>query len=300
MHIPTSMLSGAICPVTTAVAVTGIGAACYSAIKSNKKPSSWRFASVTALIFALQMLNYPVQNGTSGHLLGSVLAVSLLGVPFAVLAMSIVLAVQCVFFADGGIIALGANILNMSLIGVGVAGLILHYLSSKKINKNISLAIASILSVLAAAVVCSFEVAISGTVALAKVLPAMLSVHTLIGLGEGVVTVCMVLALSAYGTAGIVKEKVFAIRAFGLSVLAACLSPLASGSPDGLEWVAAKLSFVEFSGFELPAFFPDYQVSFFANEAAATILAGIIGVGLVSVLTFSVSKMLNNNQLQRV
>ena len=102
MHIPGSMLHGAICPVTAAVAVAGFGVATCLGMKSEEKPSIAQFASVSSLIFALQMLNFPIQNGTSGHLLGGVLALSLLGVPFGVLSMAIVLVVQSLFFGDGG------------------------------------------------------------------------------------------------------------------------------------------------------------------------------------------------------
>ena len=74
MHIPASMLNGSICPVTLAVGAAGLGTAAYFAAKSAAKPSAPRFAAVTALVFALQMLNYPVQHGTSGHLVGAALA----------------------------------------------------------------------------------------------------------------------------------------------------------------------------------------------------------------------------------
>jgi len=75
MHIPASMLNGPVCPVTLAIGAAGITAAVFTARKSEEKPSPAGFAAVTALIFALQMLNYPVQNGTSGHLVGAMLAV---------------------------------------------------------------------------------------------------------------------------------------------------------------------------------------------------------------------------------
>ena len=103
MHIPSSMLNGAICPVTVGVGIAGGMTALYFARKAEEKPSAAKFATVTAMIFALQMLNFPVQNGTSGHLLGGMLAVALLGVPFAALSIAIVLGVQAVFFGDGGV-----------------------------------------------------------------------------------------------------------------------------------------------------------------------------------------------------
>jgi hypothetical protein len=90
-----------------------------------------------------------------------------------------------------------------------------------------------------------------------------------------------------------VTEKTFAIGAVGLACCAALISPLASGWPDGLEWVAGKLSFAEFRGFQLPVLFPDYQVPFLADASLATIAAGIIGVALVFALTFILGKGLD-------
>jgi len=291
MHIPASMLQGSVCPVTLAVSAAGVGVAGVMAKKSQEKPSGFRFAAVTALIFALQMLNFPVQHGTSGHLVGGLLAVSLLGVPFAVLSMAIVLLVQAVFFGDGGINALGANILNMSLIGAGLLGVVYLKLQEKGLNRNIALASAAFVSVLAAATACSFEVALAGSVALDKVLPAMLGVHVLIGLGEALLTVAVVTALNTYGRLRQHEPSVFS-GALVLAVFAALLSPLASGFPDGLEWVAEKLSFIQYHAFEMPALFPDYQAVFIGHEGLSTIFAGIAGVALVYGFAFFVTKLL--------
>jgi len=292
MHIPASMLNGAVCPVTLAVGAVGVGVAAYAARKSEEKPSSARFAAVTALIFALQMLNYPVQNGTSGHLVGAMLGVGLLGVPFAVLSMSIVLAVQAFFFGDGGVNALGANILNMAFIGAGLMGFAFNKAIKAGLNKNASLAIASLVSVLAGAAACSIEVAVSGAVAFNKVMPAMLSVHTLIGLGEAVLTIAVVTVLQSAERYWKANEQSFALGAGALAIVAAALSPFASGFPDGLEWVAEKLSFAQFTGFEIPAMFPDYQASFIGNAAVSTVTAGFIGVAIVFAVTFMAGQAL--------
>lgn len=293
MHIPSSMLSGAICPVTTVVAAIGVGIAGYYASKTKDKPSVSKFAAITSLIFALQMLNYPVQSGTSGHLIGGMLAVSLLGIPLAVLAMTVVLAVQTIFFADGGVNALGANTLNMSLIAAGAGGFLFNLMTKKGANKKISLGIASLASVLLAAVACSFEVAISGTVNLAKVLPSMLSVHTLIGLGEGLLTVAVYSILVSCESFWKENENAVTFGAMTLSFFGALFSPLASGFPDGLEWVAGKLFFKEFSAYEFSALFPDYQALFSTNEALATISAGVIGIGLMVLFTYPIGKLIH-------
>jgi len=298
MHIPASMLNGAICPVTAAFSAVGVGVAAIVAKKIENKPSAAKFAAVTSLIFALQMLNYPVQNGTSGHLVGALLGVSLLGMPFAILSMAIVLAVQAVFFGDGGINALGANILNMSLLAAGLGGFIYSVMKAKGIHKQVSLGIAALFSVLIGALACSLEVGISGTVAFGKVLPAMLSVHMLIGFGEALLTVAVVSVLGFYTSLWQENEKQFAFGAFALAGVAALFSPFASSFPDGLEWVAHKLSFMEFSGFEMPAIFPDYQATFISSPAFATIFAGLMGVILVSGLTWIIGKGLEQARVK--
>jgi len=154
---------------------------------------------VAAFIFAMQMLNFPVAGGTSGHFLGAGLAAILLGPWMACLVMSVVLVTQSFVFADGGITALGANILNMGVVGaLLVGGLMLVAQRALPHKRGAFLAVAGVgawLAVVAGAVACSFELAISGTVPLGTVLPAMLGVHVLIGIGEAVITVAAVSAV---------------------------------------------------------------------------------------------------------
>jgi cobalt/nickel transport system permease protein len=154
---------------------------------------------VAAFIFAMQMLNFPVAGGTSGHFLGAGLAAILLGPWMACLVMSVVLVTQSFVFADGGITALGANILNMGVIGaLLVGGLMLLAQRVLPHKRGAFLAVAGVgawLAVVAGAVACSFELAFSGTVPLGTVLPAMLGVHVLIGVGEAVITVAAVSAV---------------------------------------------------------------------------------------------------------
>ena len=101
MHIPNGMLQGGICQITAVISVMGIGLAGLRAFFTDHKPSAGKFAAITALIFAGQMMNFPINGGTSGHLLGGVLAVALLGIPFGILSMALVVTIQCLFFSDG-------------------------------------------------------------------------------------------------------------------------------------------------------------------------------------------------------
>lgn len=150
---------------------------------------------MAAFIFAAQMLNFPVIGGTSGHLLGGVLAAVLLGPYAGALVIAIVLTVQCFIFQDGGLSALGANIVNMSIIGA-YGGYYIYNIIRNMIKNNkgvfIGAGIASWCSVVLASIACALELAASGTVPLRTALPAMAGIHSLIGLGEAVIT-CLVI-----------------------------------------------------------------------------------------------------------
>jgi cobalt/nickel transport system permease protein len=147
------------------------------------------------------MLNFPVAGGTSGHFLGAALATILLGPWLACLVLAVVLLVQAFLFADGGVSALGANILNMGVVGALGAGLVMgvamRVLPRTRRAFLGAAAVASWLAVVAGSIACSFELALSGTVPLGTVLPAMVGVHALIGVGEAVVTVAAVSAVLA-------------------------------------------------------------------------------------------------------
>ena len=165
MHIPDSMLQGAICPVTAVVSSFGIATAAYAARRTQTPPA--RFAGVTSLIFAGQMMNFPIMEGTSGHLLGGVLAASLLGTPLGVLSMALVVVIQSLLFSDGGITVLGANLFNMALVGAGVGGLLRAALAAgwrSPAGVLLATAVAAWASIVLASFAVSVELAVAGQV----------------------------------------------------------------------------------------------------------------------------------------
>lgn len=196
MHIPDGFLDTKTW-VTTAV--VSAGALSYSAKKTREVLNERQLPALgimSAFIFAGQMVNFPVAGGTSGHLLGAALATILLGPWSASLIIATVLAVQSLFFQDGGITALGANIFNMAVLGVGIAHLIYRSLSKLNINQYIAGFVAAWLSVMGAAFAASIELAVSGTIPLGVVLTAMAGWHTLIGIGEGIITAVVIAFVS--------------------------------------------------------------------------------------------------------
>ena len=152
-----------------------------------------------AFVFAAQMLNFPVAGGTSGHLLGGVLAAVLLGPGAAAIVIACVLTVQALLFSDGGVLALGANIFNMSFIGAVVGYAI--YRSARKFLPGLRGRITAVffaawLSTVLASVTCAGELSLSGTLPPGVVFPAMVGVHALIGIGEGLITSLVILAIA--------------------------------------------------------------------------------------------------------
>src|SRR5215212_4228851 len=201
MHIPDGFLSPEVA-AGTAVAAAGAVAIGLRRAGARLDDRQVPLLGVTgAFVFAAQMLNFPVAGGTSGHFLGAALATILLGPWLACLVLAVVLATQSFVFADGGISALGANVVNMGVLGALVVGGLM--LAARRLlprRRGVLLAVAGAgawLSVVAGAAGTAVCREVSGTVALGTVLPAMLAVHVVIGVGEAVVTVAALSALMA-------------------------------------------------------------------------------------------------------
>jgi cobalt/nickel transport system permease protein len=199
LHIPDGFLSAG---VAAACGLAAIAAVAYALRVANVELDEARvplLGVLAAFIFAAQMLNFPIAGGTSGHFLGATLAAVLLGPWLACLVMAVVLAVQAFAFADGGISALGANVLNMGVLGALLAGLLVAAMMKVLPHTRFAflavVGVVSWLAVMTGAAATSIELAISDTVPLATSLPAMLGVHALIGIGEAVITVAAVSAV---------------------------------------------------------------------------------------------------------
>ena len=194
MHIPDGFIDLPTSATVGAIAAAGIALSLSGARKSLDEKSAPLAGLTATFIFAVQMLNFPVAAGTSGHLLGGALAAVLVGPYAATLALSVVLLMQAFLFADGGLSALGLNIFNMSLLGVwvgyGTFLLCRKVLKKTKASVVLAAALAAFLSVPAAAIGFVIQYAIGGnsTYSVTTVLTAMVSTHVLIGIGEAVIT----------------------------------------------------------------------------------------------------------------
>ncbi|MDT8898041.1 energy-coupling factor ABC transporter permease [Thermanaerothrix sp. 4228-RoL] len=247
---------------------------------------------MAAAIFAAQMLNFPIAGGTSGHLLGAALATLVLGPWAAMLVMTTVVGVQALFFQDGGLLALGVNLLNMAVIGVWVAyavqRLVNLALGRFRWGQSVSAFVAAWASIFFAALACGLELALSGASPAAVVIPAMGGIHALIGLVEGAITVGALAFLRAarpslLQPAPLPPAERRGILVGGLltTLLLVAAAPLASTAPDGLERVAEDLGFITRA--TEPAFhlLPDYTLPALGEGALSTIIAGLIGAALV-------------------
>ncbi len=252
MHIPDGFLDAKTVLVTAGLSAVGLGTALRQARLHMPRRSVPMMGLAAAFVFVAQMLNFPVAAGTSGHLVGAALVAVLLGPAAAVIVISAVLIVQCLLFADGGLSALGANIFNMALVG-SVAGYaiyaVMHKVFPSPRGRLAAVAFSSWCATVLAAVCCAGELAWSGTVPWAAVLPAMTGVHMLIGLGEAVITAMVIAALDRIGFAELptgLAARPGGFLVYGLLLalgLALFVAPFASPWPDGLEKVAFMLGF---------------------------------------------------------
>ncbi|GHA40271.1 hypothetical protein GCM10010372_45540 [Streptomyces tauricus] len=279
MHVPDGFINAPVSVAAGVVAATAVAVSLRGARRELDERTAPLAGLVAAFIFAVQMLNFPVAAGTSGHLLGGALAAILVGPFTGVLCVSVVLLMQGILFADGGLTALGVNITVMAVVTTVVAyavfrGLV-KLLPRKRRSITVSAFVAAVISVPAAAVAFTLIYAVGGTtdVPIGQVFTAMVGVHVLIGIGEAAITALTVGSVIAvrpdlvYGARGLTTplklrvngelvdtpaagpapapvaarshRKVWLAGLATSLVLAGFVSFYASANPDGLEKVAS-------------------------------------------------------------
>lgn len=277
MHIASGL-----CSVSVCVAGAGIAAAALLASRRMGRDEPARLtagglAALSAAVFAAQMLNAPVGGGTSGHLVGGALLGILAGPFHGLAAMIAILAAQALLFADGGIAALGLNVVNMGVVGV-LGGWALHRAIAGPTHGSsaIAAAAAGYAVVVAGAALCAVELALSGAAPLGDALSAMTLAHLRIGVLEAALTALAVAALHRPAGAPAVG---FAAPA-AVAAVACAIAPFASALPDGLDHTAEQLGFAD-RAVAGSAPFAEYVVPGLP-EALAVVLAGLIGAAVVA------------------
>ena len=293
LHIPDGFLSPTVSAVGWAIALVMVGLAIRQTRDQLGERQIPLMGVLAAFIFAAQAINFPVAAGTSGHLLGGALAAIVMGPWIATLIMTAVIATQGLLFQDGGLLVMGWNILNMGVftafVGYAVYALMRRLLGEGARTRLAAAFTGAWLSVEMGAIATAFELAISGTSPLRLGLPAMVGVHALIGLGEAIITTGAIVLLQVTRPEVLVVgetapgRKGASFLAVGLVValIVAIFSPLASPSPDGLEFVAEAEGFLSRSLDPLYELLPDYSVPFIADETTTTILAVCLGTFIV-------------------
>ena len=303
LHAPDGFFS---LPVAIAgYAVTSVALA-YAVHRTNRDLSERAvpmMGVMAAFIFAVQMLNFPVAGGTSGHLVGGALAAIVLGPWAAIIVMTAVVGLQALLFQDGGLLVLGVNLLVMSILSV-LAGYGVYLLVSRAVGalrRPLGMPVGAFAgawtSVVVIAAVAAALLAASGTSPIELALPAMVLVHALIGIGEGLITV-FALSFIRAARPQLLRERVPAETAeaaggnkiawwvvgYVIALGAVLIAPFASSNPDGMERVAEDQGFIE-TAMDAPYnIIADYALPGIANEALATILGGFIGVTIMYLL----------------
>ncbi len=313
MHMADALISPSIA-CAMYVCAGAVGAYCIKKIELQDDAKKIAMMGIMgAFVFATQMINFAIPGtGSSGHLSGGVLLAAILGPYAAFLTMMSVLLIQCLLFADGGLLALGANIWNMSFYGCFIGALIWKFMMQNGASKTkiiLASLIACVLSLQLGAFSVVLETLVSGITSLpfAIFAAAMQPIHLAIGLVEGLITAAVLCFI--YETRGeilwgignlasktrLTFSKLFGVLSIATLTIAALLSLVASEFPDGLEWSLEKVagtSELESQGSiyetalklqESTALLPDYAFIDSQNPLGTSI-SGIVGALVVLIL----------------
>jgi cobalt/nickel transport system permease protein len=313
LHAPDGFLDISTSIVITLISIVIVGLALRQS-KDQLADKTIPLAGITAaFVFAAQMFSFPVAAGTTGHLLGGALAAVLLGPSVGVVVVTIVVIVQSLVFADGGLTALGYNVLNMAIIpaygGYAVFRMFRRMFPTNSGGVIGGTGLAAWASVVMAATAFSIEWLFGATapVPFDTVFASMVGVHALIGIGEGIISALAVGAVLSsrpdlvYGAqdldrAQLSEQKLARTRTFVIGgtlvalVFAAVLSQLAAPDPDGLERVAEDTGFID-SATEhslADSIFADYATSGISNETLSLAIAGIVGTLVTLAVAFGI------------
>jgi cobalt/nickel transport system permease protein len=252
MHMANELISIPVSGVTIGTAAAALGLICGRVRRELVSEKTALMGVLGAFVFAAQMVNFqlPLMPGTSGHLIGAVFLATILGPNLAVIVLSSVVIVQCLLFQDGGLLAMGCNIINIAIVPSYVGYFVYRAIAGDRKNKT-RLLVAAIIACVLAAEAGSVLVVVEATVSRVLLVPAgtflatMAGVHLLVGIMEGVITVAILSYLTTVRPdlmEGITTEGILSRRAAIISLViitiitAAGFSLLACGKPDGLEW----------------------------------------------------------------
>ena len=298
-HIPDGFLSA---PVIAGAAVLSAAALAVAVRRSQRRLGEQEapiLGAATAVVFAAQMLTFPLGAGTSAHLLGGVLVATLVGPSVAILVLFSVLLVQALLFQDGGIAALGANTLNVAVIavvgGYGSYRWLLALVGMGTRRMIASAAAGAYVSVVLVGIAVAIELALSGTLPLVPSLVAIGGIHLLVGLGEAALTAAILAMLMRAQPELLRRESppppvrrkwVYAVTAVSM-LLAVTAVYAASARPDALEAASRRLGLGESVASYFQSPFADYTA-----QIGGAWIAAAVGVMVVFAVGFGLVKMI--------
>ena len=313
MHMSDALLSPAVAGVMCAASGAAVAASVMKLRRSTEPVKVAEAGVMGAFVFAAQMINFAVPGtGSSGHLCGGMLLAAVLGPSLGFLTLAVVLLVQCLLFADGGILALGANIWNMAFYGCLLGGGVIWPLLAGRNPTRGKVFAASVIGNIIALQLGAFSVTLQTLASGVTELPfgafvvAMQPIHLAIGTVEGLITgsvLCFILEArpellaieSRPASAKLSRCAVLSVLAGAAFVVGGLLSLVASSSPDGLEWSMERVAGtaeIERTGAlhsaaadaqEKVAVLPDYALP--GSEAiGGNVLSGLLGTGVVLLL----------------
>lgn len=305
MHVPDNVISPAVCAASAALSATAVGYSIHRLRQEFDSQTLPRIATVSALVFAGQLANFTLPGlPVSGHLVGGVLASALLGPWAGLLAVALVLTVQCLGFGDGGSFALGANLLNMGVVGAWGGHAVRTFVARRLDGQVAGLAIGTTLAawlsvIVGTALFCvEFHLSHAGDdqFNFSNVFASMLRLHAAIGVGEAVLTLGLLAIVAALGhqTISIVdsrrpaclRQTVLA----GLAIVAASglAAAMASPYPDGLEAVGLRQSFDHLARPNSLSILADYEIPRLSPSWSwvSAPLAGMAGTLVVLLIPF--------------
>lgn len=339
MHMADALLAPTVAATMYAASAVAAGASVNKIRKEDTTEKLPTMAVMSSLVFAGQMINYTIPGtGSSGHLCGGMMLTALLGPQAGFLSMIVILAIQCLFFADGGLMALGANIWNMAFYGCFVGYYLIYrpILRSRlfsgmeqKAAVRARLVLASVLGCVVTLQMGAFSVVIETSLSGITELPfaafcaLMQPIHLAIGLIEGLITSAVLVfvyesrpeLLPDVEVGGTItgktsKKTTLVILAVVVALVGGCLSLMASGNPDGLEWslfgnedggysanmgldeeefgVSSSVADAAASIVEKTAFLPDYAFSSDPENAVGTTVSGLVGSAIVAAMAAAV------------
>ena len=303
MHIPDGFLGAGVAAGTWVAGAGTLGWALRAERSLPERVPAGTLGALSAFVFAAQLVNVPLVPGTSGHLVGGVLAAAIVGPSRGLVVMAVVLAVQALLFQDGGVTAFGANLLAMGgagcLGGHAVASLVARLIPGVRGLVAGPVAGAFVGTLLGATFI-ALALALSGLYPASAVLPLLLSLHVPIALLEAALTGAilgtllrwrpdLVRGLQTGGASASRSAPAVGALVVALAV-AAFLAPMASPLPDGLESVAERLGFAGAARALWPAPAPGYELPWAALGRTGAALAGVMGTLAAAVLAWALSR----------